>query len=289
MKSIFVAFGQFSFVNHDVIHPFDPEIALAEIYNFACPASPPHYQRDPIHTFKTNVFGAINLLDLAKKYDAKIFQSSTSEVYGDPLEHPQKETYWGNSNPIGIRSCYDEGKRSAETLFFDYHRQHGVRIKVARLFNTYGPRMDVEDGRVVSNFIVQALKGKPITMYGNGTQTRSFCYVSDLIQAIRALMNSDESFLGPVNLGNPGEFNMLELAEKVIKLTQSKSKIIFLPLPSDDPKMRRPDITLAKKMLNWAPVVPLEEGLQKTIPYFEAILNSRALQPKEKLKPSKAA
>lgn len=277
----------FKLVVQDIIDPYDPEISIDEIYNFACPASPPHYQKDPVHTLKTNVFGVINLLELAKKYQSKIFQSSTSEIYGDPLEHPQKESYWGNTNPIGIRSCYDEGKRAAETLFFDYFRQYGVRIKVGRIFNTYGPRMDPKDGRVVSNFIVQALNNQPITMYGDGSQTRSFCYVSDLISAIRSLMNSDESFHGPVNLGNPIEFNMLELAEKVIQLTESKSKIIFLPLPSDDPKKRRPDITLAKKILNWRPQTELREGLVKTIPYFRERL--KQMETEQQLLPAKAA
>lgn len=261
---------RFQFVRHDICEWFDPGISLDEIYNFACAASPPLYQKDPIHTFKTNVFGVVHLLELAKKYGAKIFQSSTSEVYGDPLEHPQKESYWGHVNPIGIRSCYDEGKRSAETLCFDYCRQHQVRIKVGRIFNTYGPRMNPRDGRVVSNFIVQAIKNEPITIYGNGGQTRSFCYVSDLVDSIDALMSSEESFHGPVNLGNPGEFTVLELAQKVIALTGSSSEILFLPLPSDDPKQRRPDIGLAWDKLGWSPSISLEEGLKKTIPYFEA-------------------
>lgn len=276
------SYPQFTFVAHNVIDFFDPDVQIDEIYNFACPASPPHYQRDPIQTFKTNVWGAIYLLELAKKYQAKIFQASTSEIYGDPLEHPQNESYWGNVNPIGIRSCYDEGKRSAETLFFDYHRQYSVKIKVGRIFNTYGPRMDVNDGRVVSNFIVQALKNEPITIYGDGGQTRSFCYVSDLINAIRYFMETPESFLGPINLGNPREFTMLELAEKVVRFTQSESKIIFLPLPSDDPKKRRPDISLAKKMLNWSPEVNLDEGLKVTISYFQSLLKTCHKQRYEK-------
>jgi len=280
---------QFSFVLHDVIDYFDPEVKIDEIYNFACPASPPHYQRDPVQTMKTNVFGAINLLDLAKKYEAKIFQASTSEVYGDPLEHPQKETYWGNVNPIGIRSCYDEGKRCAETLFFDYYRRYGIKIKVGRIFNTYGPQMDKEDGRVVSNFIVQALKNEPITIYGDGSQTRSFCYVTDLIDGIRALMETPESFTGPINLGNAGEFTMIELAEKVIQWVHSSSSIVFLPLPSDDPKKRCPDITIAKKMLNWSPVVTLDEGLRATIPYFESLLNATDDKTEDAIKPLEAA
>lgn len=267
---------RFSFVFHDVINYFDPGVKIDEIYNFACPASPPHYQKDPIQTLKTSVLGALNLLELVRKNDAKIFQASTSEVYGDPLTHPQKEIDWGNVNPIGIRSCYDEGKRCAETLFFDHHRQYHLKIKVGRIFNTYGPHMDMNDGRVISNFIVQALKNEPITMYGDGSQTRSFCYVLDLINGIRALMETPDSFTGPVNLGNPNEFTMVELAKKVLQLTHSKSEIIFLPLPSDDPKKRRPDITLAKKALNWSPAVNLDEGLKATIPYFQSLfLNSR--------------
>jgi UDP-glucuronate decarboxylase len=264
---------KFSFILLDVINPFDPEVKIDEIYNFACPASPPHYQRDPVKTLKTSVLGAIHLLELARKYQAKIFQASTSEVYGDPSEHPQKETYWGNVNPVGIRSCYDEGKRCVETFFFDYHRQYGIKIKVGRIFNTYGPRMDMHDGRVVSNFIVQALNNKPLTIYGDGSQTRSFCYVADLIDAIRYLMESPDSFIGPVNLGNPAEFTVSQLAEKVLQLTRSSSEIIFLPLPSDDPKKRCPDITLAKKILNWSPVITLEEGLKATIPYFESLMD----------------
>ena len=256
---------QFEFVRHDVIDHFKFEVD--RIYNLACPASPPHYQYNPIKTTKTSVMGAINCLGLAKRVNARVFQASTSEVYGDPEVHPQREDYWGNVNPIGPRSCYDEGKRCAETLFFDYYRQHGLPIKVARIFNTYGPRMHPNDGRVVSNFIVQALKGEPITVYGDGTQTRSFCYVDDLIEGFVRLMESDT--IGPINLGNPGEFTMLELAEEVLKLTRSKSKIVHKPLPADDPKQRRPDITLAKKHLKWEPKVPLAEGLKKTIAYFK--------------------
>lgn len=260
----------FYFIEHDVQEPFDPEIQLEEIYNLACPASPVQYQRDPIKTIKTNFFGALHMLELARKYDARIFQASTSEVYGDPLEHPQKETYWGHVNPIGIRSCYDEGKRVAETLFFDFHRQYGVKIKVGRIFNTYGPRMSAGDGRVVSNFIVQALQGQPITIYGDGSQTRSFCYIDDLIDAIEALMKSPEEFTGPVNLGNPDEFTVQKLAEMIVELTGTNCELAFKPLPQDDPRQRRPDISLAKKMLNWEPRVSLKEGLVKTINYFEA-------------------
>jgi UDP-glucuronate decarboxylase len=255
----------FEFVRHDVIDPFKFEVE--QIYNLACPASPPHYQFNPIKTTKTSVMGAINCLGLAKRVKARVFQASTSEVYGDPTVHPQPESYWGNVNPIGRRSCYDEGKRCAETLFFDYHRENKVDIRVVRIFNTYGPRMHPNDGRVVSNFIVQALKGEPLTIYGDGTQTRSFCYVDDLIEGFVRLMNQDKT-VGPVNLGNPGEFTMLELAEQVLKLTKSKSKIVHRPLPADDPKQRRPDIALAKKYLKWEPTVPLAEGLKKTIAYF---------------------
>jgi UDP-glucuronate decarboxylase len=262
----------FEFVRHDVTFPYFVEVD--EIYNLACPASPVHYQFDPVQTTKTSVHGAINMLGLAKRTKAKIFQASTSEVYGDPEVHPQKEEYWGRVNPIGIRSCYDEGKRCAETLFFDYHRQHNVNIKVARIFNTYGPRMHPNDGRVVSNFIVQALEGQDITIYGDGKQTRSFCYVDDLIEGFVRLMNTADGFTGPVNLGNPNEFTMLELAEEVIKLTNSGSKLIFKPLPSDDPKQRQPDITLAKKELNWEPTISLEVGLKKTISYFDELLKS---------------
>ncbi len=257
----------FEFVRHDVIDPFKYEVE--QIYNLACPASPPHYQYNPIKTTKTSVMGAINCLGLAKRVRARVFQASTSEVYGDPSVHPQPESYWGNVNPIGKRSCYDEGKRCAETLFFDYHRENKVDIRVVRIFNTYGPRMHPNDGRVVSNFIVQALKGENITVYGDGQQTRSFCYVDDLIEGFVRLMNQTAT-VGPVNLGNPGEFTMLELAENVLKLTKSKSKIVHKPLPADDPKQRRPDITLAKKYLNkWEPKVPLAEGLKRTIAYFK--------------------
>ncbi len=260
----------FELLPHDVTFPFYVEVD--EIYNLACPASPVHYQFDPVQTTKTSVHGAINALGLAKRVKAKIFQASTSEVYGDPSVHPQPETYWGNVNPIGIRSCYDEGKRCAETLFFDYWRQHNLRIKVARIFNTYGPRMHPHDGRVVSNFIMQALKGEDITIYGDGQQTRSFCYATDLIEGWIRLMATDDDVTGPINLGNPGEFTMIELAENVIELTDSKSKLIFEPLPADDPKQRKPDITLAKEKLGWEPTVPLREGLQKTIEYFDGLL-----------------
>jgi len=258
----------FQLIRHDVTVPL-PAIEIDEIYNLACPASPPHYQHDPIHTMKTSVLGALNLLEMARAQGAKIFQASTSEVYGDPSVHPQPESYWGNVNPIGIRSCYDEGKRAAETMFFDYHRQHGVRIKVARIFNTYGPRMDPNDGRVVSNFIVQALGGQDLTIYGDGSQTRSFCYVDDLIEGFVRLMNSDDAITGPVNLGNPGEFTMLELAQKVLTLTGSSSKLTHKTLPQDDPKQRRPDNTKAAQLLGWTPEVPLEDGLRHTIEYFK--------------------
>ena len=256
----------FQFIEHDISDYID--IECDQIYNLACPASPVQYQNNPISTLRTNVIGAYNLLELAVKNDAKIFQASTSEVYGDPLEHPQKESYWGNVNPIGIRSCYDEGKRCAETLFFDYQRQHKIQIRVGRIFNTYGPRMQSEDGRVVSNFIVQALAGKPLTVYGSGNQTRSFCFVDDLIRGFVLLMENDQ-LCGPVNLGNPIEFTMTELAKKVIKLTSSTSEIIFEELPQDDPKMRRPDIHLAFKELGWSPSISLDEGLKQTIEYFK--------------------
>lgn len=262
---------RFEMLCHDVCFPFYAEVD--EIYNLACPASPIHYQSDPVQTTKTNVIGAINMLGLAKRLGAKILQASTSEVYGDPLVHPQKENYWGNVNPIGIRSCYDEGKRCVETLFFDYFRQHQVKIKVARIFNTYGPHMNIEDGRVVSNFIVQALKNEDITIYGDGSQTRSFCFVSDLITAFILLMNSDDQITGPINLGNPGEFTMIELAEKIIKITGSSSQLVFMPLPADDPRIRKPDITLAQTVLNWQPKILLDEGLLKTVEYFERILS----------------
>jgi UDP-glucuronate decarboxylase len=249
-------------------------IETDEIYNLACPASPIHYQHDPVQTTKTSVHGAINMLGLAKRVKAKIFQASTSEVYGDPTVHPQTEDYWGNVNPIGLRSCYDEGKRCAETLFFDYYRQHKLLIKVARIFNTYGPRMHPNDGRVVSNFIVQALKGEPITIYGDGSQSRSFCYVDDLIAGFVALMSSEDELIGPVNLGNPDEFTILELADQVIKLTNSRSQLEFKPLPSDDPRQRQPDISLARERLEWQPTVPLSEGLKRTIPYFDNLLSA---------------
>lgn len=257
----------FEFIRHDVTEPLYVEVD--QIYNLACPASPPHYQYNPIKTAKTSVYGAMNMLGLAKRTGARILQASTSEVYGDPEVHPQPESYRGCVNPIGIRSCYDEGKRMAETLFFDYHRRHNVDIKIMRIFNTYGPRMNPNDGRVVSNFIMQALTGRDITIYGDGMQTRSFCYVDDLIEGMVRLMNSRDGFTGPVNIGNPGEFTMLELAQKIIELTGSKSKIVHEPLPSDDPTQRRPVIELAKKELDWEPTIPLEEGLKKTIPYFE--------------------
>jgi UDP-glucuronate decarboxylase len=259
------------FLRHDVTFPLFVEVDA--IYNLASPASPVHYQRDPVQTIKTNILGAVNMLGLAKRLKAPIFQASTSEVYGDPEVHPQTEEYWGNVNPIGPRACYDEGKRAAETLFFDYNRQHGVNIRVARIFNTYGPRMATGDGRVVSNFIVQALKGNDITIYGDGSQTRSFCYVSDLVDGFLRMMDKNEPLVGPINLGNPNEFTMLELAEKVIKLTGSSSKLKFEPLPQDDPKQRQPDITKAKTQLGWEPKVQLEEGLEKTISYFKEVLN----------------
>ncbi len=256
----------FEFVRHDIIDPFKYEVD--QIYNLACPASPPHYQYNPIKTIKTSVIGAINCLGLAKRVNARVFQASTSEVYGDPQVHPQTESYWGHVNPIGRRSCYDEGKRCAETLFFDYHREHNLDIRVIRIFNTYGPRMHPNDGRVVSNFIVQALKGEDLTLYGDGSQTRSFCYVDDLIEGFVRFMAQTET-VGPVNLGNPGEFTMLQLAELVLRLTDGKSKIVHKPLPSDDPRQRQPDITLARKHLGgWEPTVPLEAGLERTIAYF---------------------
>ena len=255
----------FELIRHDVTEPFRVEVD--QIYNLACPASPPHYQYNPIKTTKTSVMGAINSLGLAKRVKARVFLASTSEVYGDPNVHPQSESYWGNVNPIGRRSCYDEGKRCAETLFFDYHRENGVDIRVVRIFNTYGPRMLADDGRVVSNFIVQALKGEDLTVYGDGSQTRSFCYVDDLIEGFVRLMTQEKT-VGPVNIGNPGEFTMLELAELVLKKVGGKSKVTHLPLPADDPKQRRPDISLAKEALGWEPKVPLEEGLDRTIAYF---------------------
>ena len=260
----------FEFIRKDVLE--DIYVECDQIYNLACPASPIHYQYDPIKTIKTSFIGALHVLGLAKRCNARVLQASTSEVYGDPEVHPQPESYWGHVNPDGIRSCYDEGKRAAETLFFDYHRQHGVDIKVIRIFNTYGPNMRGDDGRVVSNFIVQALKGEDITIYGDGSQTRSFCYVDDLVEAMIRMMNSRDGFTGPVNLGNPGEFTMLELAKKVIELTGSGSKIIYLPLPQDDPTQRKPVIDLAKKELGWEPTIPLEEGLKRTIEYFKKTL-----------------
>ena len=264
---------RFELLRHDVTFPLYVEVD--EIYNLACPASPIHYQFDPVQTTKTSVHGAINLLGLAKRTKAKILQASTSEVYGDPLEHPQEEGYWGHVNPIGPRSCYDEGKRCAETLFFDYHRQHNLRVKVARIFNTYGPRMRPNDGRVVSNFIVQALENKPITVYGDGSQTRSFCYVDELIEAMIRLMNTTDEITGPINMGNPKEFSIRELAETVIGLTGSRSKIVSRPLPSDDPVQRQPDIGMAREVLGWEPVVPLEDGLVRTIEYFDRMLDGR--------------
>ena len=260
----------FELMRHDVTFPLYVEVD--RIFNLACPASPIHYQHDPVQTTKTSVHGAINMLGLAKRVKARILQASTSEVYGDPEVHPQPESYWGKVNPIVVRSCYDEGKRCAETLFFDYWRQHQLQIKVVRIFNTYGPRMHPNDGRVVSNFIVQAIKGEDITMFGDGSQTRSFCFVDDLIEVMLRMMDSPAGFVGPVNIGNPGEFTMLELAEMVLRLTGSRSKISFKPLPSDDPKQRRPDISLAKQALDWEPKVSLEEGLEKTIAYFRHLL-----------------
>ena len=263
---------RFELIRHDVTFPLFVEVD--EIYNLACPASPIHYQRDPVATTKTSVHGAINMLGLAKRLKAKIFQASTSEVYGDPSQHPQTEEYWGNVNPVGIRSCYDEGKRCAETLFFDYHRQHKLRIKVARIFNTYGPRMHPNDGRVVSNFVVQALLGHDITIFGDGSQSRSFCFATDLIDGFVRLMNSPASITGPINLGNPGEFTMRELAEMVVELTGSKSQIVFKPLPQDDPRQRCPDITKARELLGWEPTIQLREGLGKTITYFDESLKA---------------
>ena len=260
----------FTFLDHDIVNPIDIEVD--EIFNLACPASPPYYQHDPVQTTKTSVYGIINMLELARQYQAKIMQASTSEVYGDPKIHPQVESYWGNVNPVGIRSCYDEGKRCAETLLFDYSRQYDVKIKVARIFNTYGPRMDPQDGRVVSNFIMQALRNEPITSYGDGTQTRSFCYVDDLIDAFIKLMDSPDSFTGPVNTGNPNEFTINQLAEKIIRMTDSSSNLIYTALPSDDPMQRKPDISLAKKTMDWEPSIELEEGLKKTISYFKKFI-----------------
>lgn len=262
----------FELIRHDVTKELLVEVD--QIYNLACPASPIHYQYNPVKTLKTSIMGAINMLGLAKRVKARILQASTSEVYGNPTVHPQTEEYWGNVNPIGIRSCYDEGKRAAETLFFDYYRQNGVDIKVIRIFNTYGPNMNANDGRVVSNFIVQALRGEDITIYGDGKQTRSFCYVDDLVEGMIRMMNSRDGFMGPVNLGNPGEFTMLDLAEKVVVLTESKSKIAFQPLPQDDPTQRKPAIDLAKKELGWEPTIALDKGLKKTIDYFKTVVKS---------------
>jgi UDP-glucuronate decarboxylase len=263
----------FELLRHDITFPLYVEVD--EIYNLACPAAPAHYQYDPVQTTKTSVHGAINMLGLAKRVKARILQASTSEVYGDPTVHPQREAYWGNVNPIGVRACYDEGKRCAETLFFDYHRQHALDIKVARIFNTYGPRTHMSDGRVVSGFIVQALRNEPITVFGEGQQTRSFCYVTDMVDALVRLMGSRVGFTGPVNLGNPGEFTILELARKVIALTGSSSTIVYRPLPSDDPMQRRPDITLAQSELGWTPSVALDEGLARTIEYFRPLATAR--------------
>ena len=262
---------RFEFMRHDICFPLFVEVDA--IYNLACPASPVHYQHDPVQTTKVSVSGAINMLGLAKRLGCRVLQASTSEVYGDPVQHPQTESYWGNVNPIGIRSCYDEGKRCAETLFFDYHRQHGLEIKVARIFNTYGPRMHPSDGRVVSNFVMQALRGEDITIYGAGGQTRSFCYVDDLIEGLMKLMASPSSFVGPVNIGNPVEFTIRELAELVLELTGSRSKLVQLPLPADDPTQRCPDISLAQNELNWKPQMPLREGLERTIDYFRRLSN----------------
>ena len=261
----------FEFIRHDIVEPIDLEVD--QIYNAACPASPPAYQADPVHTLKTSVFGMLNMLELARKHNATVLQFSTSEVYGDAQVHPQPETYWGNVNPDGIRSCYDEGKRAAETLCFDYHREYGVKIKVIRIFNTYGPKMDPNDGRVISNFVNQALRGEDLTVYGDGKQTRSFCYVDDLIEGIHRMMNSADDITGPVNLGNPGEFTMLELAEEVLRQTGSGSKLVHKELPKDDPKQRRPDITKAKELLGWEPKVPLREGLANTIEYYRGLMD----------------
>jgi UDP-glucuronate decarboxylase len=268
---------QFELMRHDVTFPLYVEVD--QIFNLACPASPVHYQHDPVQTTKTSVHGAINMLGLAKRVGARILQASTSEVYGDPEVHPQPESYWGKVNPIGFRSCYDEGKRCAETLFFDYHRQHNLDIKVVRIFNTYGPGMHPNDGRVVSNFIVQALSGQPITIYGDGSQTRSFCYRDDLIEAMLRMMDTEKGFTGPINIGNPNEFTMLELANLVIELTNSKSKLQFDPLPADDPKQRQPDISLAKDKLSWGPTTQLRDGLIKTISYFDGLISSEQYKP----------
>ncbi|MGA1342602.1 MAG: UDP-glucuronic acid decarboxylase family protein [Hyphomonas sp.] len=274
---------RFELMRHDVCFPLYVEVD--EIFNLACPASPVHYQFDPVQTTKTSVHGAINMLGLAKRVKAKILQASTSEVYGDPGVHPQPEEYWGNVNPIGPRSCYDEGKRCAETLFFDYHRQHRLRIKVARIFNTYGPRMHPNDGRVVSNFIVQALKGEDITLYGDGLQTRSFCYVDDLVRGLIGLMNTGDDVTGPINIGNPGEFTIRQLAEEVIALTGSASKLVFRPLPQDDPKQRRPDIEKARQILGWEPAIALRDGLSRTIAYFDSLLSQRPWPKPDQINP----
>ena len=265
---------RFEFLRHDITFPLYVEVD--EIFNLACPASPIHYQFDPVQTTKTSVIGAINMLGLAKRLKAKILQASTSEVYGDPHVHPQSEDYWGHVNPLGPRACYDEGKRCAETLFFDYHRQHGINIKVARIFNTYGPRMHPQDGRVVSNFIVQSLAGRDLTVYGQGRQTRSFCFVDELVDGLIRLMDTPDEVTGPVNLGNPGEFTILELAEKIINVTNSRSGIVYRPLPENDPVQRRPDISLARSLLDWMPRIGLDDGLQRTVPYFEPIVLGRA-------------
>ncbi|HEY2810055.1 MAG TPA: UDP-glucuronic acid decarboxylase family protein [Rhabdochlamydiaceae bacterium] len=270
--SSLLSHSEFSFVEHDICFPY--EIAVEEIYNLACPASPVSYQQDPVQTLRTSVLGAMNMLEIAKKFNARILQASTSEVYGDPHVHPQEESYWGNVNPIGMRSCYDEGKRCAETLFFDYHRQYGLSIKIARIFNTYGPRMHPQDGRVVSNFIVQAIKGEPLTIYGNGKQTRSFCYVDDLIEGLILLMQSGPQVTGPLNLGNPEEFSMQELAKIILELVESPSELLFHPLPPDDPKQRKPAINAAKALLGWNPKTTLRQGLSQTIPYFQQIVAS---------------
>ncbi|SOD99810.1 UDP-glucuronic acid decarboxylase family protein [Caenispirillum bisanense] len=262
---------RFELMRHDVTFPLYVEVD--QVFNLACPASPVHYQTDPVQTLKTSVHGAINMLGLAKRKRAKILQASTSEVYGDPEVHPQPEGYWGNVNPIGTRACYDEGKRAAETLFFDYNRQYGVRVKVARIFNTYGPRMHPDDGRVVSNFVCQALRGQDITVYGDGLQTRSFCYVDDLVDGLLGLMDTDDTVVGPLNLGNPGEYTMLQLAEAVIRLTGSRSRLVHKPLPADDPRQRQPDITRARDLLGWEPRVALDEGLRKTIDYFRGVVD----------------
>jgi UDP-glucuronate decarboxylase len=280
--------SRFELMRHDVTFPLYVEVD--EIYNLACPASPVHYQHDPVQTTKTSVHGAINMLGLAKRVKARIFQASTSEVYGDPQVHPQPESYWGHVNPVGLRSCYDEGKRCAETLFFDYHRQHKLRIKVARIFNTYGPRMHPNDGRVVSNFIMQALRNEPITLYGDGSQTRSFCYVADLVEGFIRLMNTRDELTGPVNLGNPVEFTIAELAQLVLDLTGSRSKLVYLPLPADDPRQRKPDVRIAEAELGWQAVTPLEDGLKRTIAYFDSLLArpARALVEAQMLSPTAA-